>query len=107
MIGELRRLVKRALPDSSETINTWGIPTFEYYGPICYVMAGKNHVMFGFTRGSSLSDPGGLLEGTGKNLRHVKLNDLKRLRDENLRRLIVEAAALNQKTPLTSSMRVK
>jgi hypothetical protein len=104
---ELRRLVKKTVPESRETVNPWGIPSFDFHGPFCFMMVGKNHVTFGFTRGTSLADGGGLLEGTGKNLRHVKLKDMAQVRDPNLRKLIAEAAALNRETPLTPSMRVK
>jgi hypothetical protein len=104
---ELRRLVKRAVTGSRETINPWGIPTFDFYGPICFLMVGKNHVTFGFSRATSLVDSAGLLEGTGKNLRHLKLKQLEQVRDPNLRKLIVEAAALNRETPLRPSMRVQ
>ncbi len=38
-----------------------------------YVNAFKAHVNVGFFRGAELSDPKGLLEGTGKFMRHVKL----------------------------------
>jgi hypothetical protein len=38
-----------------------------------YVNAFKAHVNVGFFRGAELADPIGLLEGTGKFMRHVKL----------------------------------
>ena len=38
-----------------------------------YVNAFKAHVNVGFFRGAELGDPDGLLEGTGKFMRHVKL----------------------------------
>ena len=38
-----------------------------------YVNAFKAHVNVGFFRGSELADSDGLLEGTGKLMRHVKL----------------------------------
>ena len=38
-----------------------------------YVNAFREHVNVGFFTGAFLSDPGGLLEGTGKRMRHVKL----------------------------------
>ncbi|HXV84219.1 MAG TPA: DUF1801 domain-containing protein [Candidatus Binatia bacterium] len=38
-----------------------------------YVNAFKAHVNVGFFRGAELEDPMGLLEGTGKYMRHVKL----------------------------------
>ena len=39
-----------------------------------YVNAFKTHVNVGFFHGAELADPAGLLEGTGKFMRHVKLN---------------------------------
>lgn len=38
-----------------------------------YVNVFTAHVNVGFFRGAELADPGGLLEGTGKFMRHVKL----------------------------------
>jgi hypothetical protein len=38
-----------------------------------YVNAFKAHVNVGFFRGAELADPAGLLEGSGKFMRHVKL----------------------------------
>lgn len=38
-----------------------------------YVNAFRAHVNVGFFRGAEIADPAGLLEGTGKFMRHVKL----------------------------------
>ena len=38
-----------------------------------YVNVFTAHVNVGFFRGAELNDPAGLLEGTGKRMRHVKL----------------------------------
>ena len=38
-----------------------------------YVNAFQAHVNVGFFRGAEIADPNGLLEGTGKVMRHVKL----------------------------------
>lgn len=38
-----------------------------------YVNAFKSHVNVGFFRGTEIADPQGILEGTGKLMRHVKL----------------------------------
>jgi hypothetical protein len=75
----LRAFVKKSVPRVKEGINPWRIPIFESNGPICYYMAGKNHITLGFIRGTSLPDPEGLLEGTGKNLRHVKIKTIEDL----------------------------
>src|SRR5437667_1475489 len=92
----VRRLVKNTVPGAKEAVNAWGVPTFEYNGPMCLMMVGKHHVTLGFTRGTSLEDRAELLEGTGKNLRHVKVKEAEQLRDANLRQLLLEAAALNE-----------
>ncbi len=41
-----------------------------------YLMPQRDRVNFGFYYGSRLPDPHGLLEGTGKALRHVKIRGL-------------------------------
>ena len=41
--------------------------------PFAYVAAFTKHVNVGFFMGASLPDPQGLMEGTGKRMRHVKL----------------------------------
>ena len=41
--------------------------------PFGYVNAFKNHVNVGFFHGAALDDPAGLLQGSGKRMRHVKL----------------------------------
>jgi hypothetical protein len=67
---------------------------------MCFFMVGKNHVTFGFLRGTSLPDPEGLLEGEGKNLRHVKLHLMDDLSEPALKKLIQAAANLNKKEPM-------
>lgn len=41
--------------------------------PFAYVDVFRSHTNVGFFYGAHLDDPAGLLEGTGKNMRHVKL----------------------------------
>ena len=93
----LRRMVSRLVPGTTESVNAWKIPTFESNGPMCFFMVGKNHVTFGFLRGTSLPDPAKLLEGTGKSLRHVKLRTTEDLKKPGLKRLIQSAARLKKK----------
>jgi len=56
-----------------------------------YVAAFKAHVNIGFFQGASLDAPKGLLEGSGKRMRHVKLRWGERPDAEGLTAL-VEAA---------------
>lgn len=54
-----------------------------------YVYAG--HVSFEFANGTSFRDPHGLLEGSGKFRRHVKLHDLEDVRAKDCRGFLLQA----------------
>jgi hypothetical protein len=56
-----------------------------------YVNAFKAHVNVGFFRGAEIADPEGLLEGTGKLMRHVKLRPECNVNAPALRKLIETA----------------
>lgn len=58
-----------------------------------YVNVFTSHVNVGFFQGTELADPAGLLEGTGKYMRHVKLRPGVDIDQEALRRLIESAYA--------------
>ncbi|MGE3805014.1 MAG: DUF1801 domain-containing protein [Gemmataceae bacterium] len=58
-----------------------------------YVNAFQAHVNVGFFRGAELADPDGLLEGTGKFMRHVKLRPGQEVDDAALKQLIEAAYA--------------
>lgn len=92
----LRAFVRRQVPGVIESINPWGIPTFNYHGELAYFMVHAAHVTFGFQRGAALPDPQGLLEGTGKSMRHVKIRTLEDLERPGLRELVKSAARLNR-----------
>jgi hypothetical protein len=61
--------------------------------PFGYVNSFKSHVNVGFFRGAMLEDPAGLLEGSGKRMRHVQLSPERRLNAAALRELIDAAYA--------------
>ena len=56
--------------------------------PFGYVNSFKSHVNVGFFYGAALEDPTGLLEGSGKRMRHVKLKPGPELNNAALRDLI-------------------
>jgi len=107
VVDALRELVKKTVPKATEAMNPWGVPVFEFNGPLCYIRVGKEHVTFGFSRGSAMKDHGKLLEGEGRNLRHVKIDAIAQTRDPNLKSLLLQAKALNEKTPVSKSLRPK
>jgi len=100
IVKSLRALVKRTLAGSEEYVNPWKIPSFDSNGTVCGFMTGKEHVTFIFLRGAALPDPEGLLEGTGKSVRHVKVRTVADVKRPALKKLVVEAAKLNRRKPI-------
>jgi len=66
-------LLRGAGPDTTETLHD-SCPTV-CVGDVAfaYVAAFSTYAAIGFVHGKSLPDPAGLLEGSGKRMRHVKL----------------------------------
>src|SRR6266404_598536 len=96
----LRALVKKTLGGGEEYVNPWKIPSFDSNGTVCGFMTGKEQDRFIFLRGAALPDPEGLLEGTGKSVRHVKVRTVQDVKKPALKKLIVEAAKLNKRKPM-------
>jgi hypothetical protein len=70
---ELRSIIRQAIPGASESIK-WGMPVYETGELICAVRPSQEYVALQFyASGTSLPDRDGLLEGTGKRMRHVKI----------------------------------
>jgi hypothetical protein len=69
--------------------------------PFAYVNTFKSHVNVGFFHGAVLEDPAGLLEGSGKRMRHVKLKPGHELNSAAMSDLI-EAAYLDIRARLSA-----
>lgn len=61
--------------------------------PFAYVNAFTKHVNLGFFYGAYLPDPAGLLEGTGKHMRHIQLRPGTTYEEKEMLRLIELAYA--------------
>lgn len=79
LVQQARELVQSTLPDLEERAHLgWGAlmygkPGAKMVDCVCHISPHKRDVNLGFYKGTQLPDPEGLLVGTGKNLRHVKL----------------------------------
>jgi hypothetical protein len=58
---------------------------------VCNVSVFPRHVTLGFVRGVDLADRGGLLRGSGKGMRHVRLHSIEELQRPAIRGLLREA----------------
>lgn len=73
LINSLARLVKSTEPDLTPAVK-WGQGCWTLENePKAFIHAEPDHLQFGFYAGSTLKDPGGLLTGKGKYVRHVKV----------------------------------
>jgi hypothetical protein len=77
----------------------WGHPWFVGTDLVCLVGPFSHHAQMEFWRGSTIPDPDHLLEGTGKNLRHVKLRTLEEASSAQLAALLRRALELDRTEP--------
>ncbi|MBM3933534.1 MAG: DUF1801 domain-containing protein [SAR202 cluster bacterium] len=71
----LRNLLLDAYPQIKETVK-WGQPVYVNKGNVFYLAATHSYATLGFMNGAAIEDSSGRIEGTGKNMRHVKVSDL-------------------------------
>ncbi|MCE9527465.1 MAG: DUF1801 domain-containing protein [Planctomycetales bacterium] len=91
---ELRATVLAASRELTEEVK-WGWPCYTVGGRnVCSLMAMKDTVNFVLFLGAELEDPSGLIEGTGKSMRHVKLRSPADIDKAKFRKFIQESIRL-------------
>jgi hypothetical protein len=101
-VAELARQANAVLRDVMPAIVEVAWPTQRIIGygvgpkkmseQFCYIAVFKSRINLGFYYGSDLPDPEYLLEGSGKQLRHIKISQLSQLENPALRDLVVAAS---------------
>ncbi|WP_234734919.1 DUF1801 domain-containing protein [Tellurirhabdus bombi] len=93
---KVRTLVRSVFPEASEELR----PTYRTiaYGSsskmadeVCYIAPLSSSVNLGFHFGTQLPDPNGLLRGTGKLMRHLKLESPEEVNNPAVK-VLLEAA---------------
>jgi hypothetical protein len=98
----LRALIETLHPDAVETprngerCTTYGVGPRKMTEAYAHIMPLKSSVNLGFYHGIALRDPAGLLSGTGKSARHVKITDIAEVRSPAIRALLL--AAIKERT---------
>jgi hypothetical protein len=93
----LREIVIQIDPDTVEVVRlgdraaTYGVGSKKMSEGYVYILPHTNWVNLGFYKGADLADPAGLLEGTGKKLRHVKVKSVSSAEQPEINDLIREA----------------
>jgi len=101
---KLRELILSLVPYAQEKVYS-GWKTIGYScgggmkGQFCAIGPQQGRVNLYFSRGVDLDDPGGLLEGSGKKMRHLKIRAPEDVQAEALKRLIIAAAARARSQP--------
>ena len=102
---DMHQLVLETIPDVVYSVDCkdgqmgYGARQYGYNGwGMAALSAHNKWVSLFFMRGADLEDPDGLLEGTGKKMRHVKLRSPEQAEERRsaLRRLIEAASNLNE-----------
>lgn len=98
ILAKLRQVFHKACPDIEEKIK-WGVPAFDFKGPVGGMAAFKAHASFGFWKAKLMKDPQGLFNVDEKGgMWGARLTSLKDLPpDKVLIAYIKEAVALNEK----------
>jgi hypothetical protein len=99
----LRTLILKIHPDVVEVVRlgdgaaSYGIGPKKMSEAYSYIMPKESYVNLGFYYGAFLADPAGLIEGTGKNLRHVKVRSMKEVATPAISKLIKAALTERRK----------
>jgi hypothetical protein len=90
IVEALRATIRSEVPALHEQIKR-GIPWYSLRDAVCYIARYSKHVNLGFFFGAHIRDTKNLLEGTGRNLRHAKIQSPSEARSGNIRELIRNA----------------
>ena len=90
IVALLRKMMREYAPNAKELI-AYGIPMYKGKRTFAYINPTKNHITFGFSRGTEFEDKYYLLEGVGKRARNVRIKNLRDVNKEALRYYIKQA----------------
>ena len=90
IVKALREIILSIDPSLNESLK-WKQPVYSKKGDICYIFPAGDHVNLGFYNGTELRDPKKMLEGTGKNMKHIKIRGLENIDKEYFWELVCDA----------------
>ncbi len=91
-VRALDALVRKAAPGLVPSLK-WGNLTYHHTGNVCALVAHKQYVNLQVWGGATIADPRGLLEGSGKRMRHIKLAPGKAMNHRAVTAIVRAAAA--------------
>ncbi len=94
IVKELRKIVMNQSSAFKEEMK-WNVPTYSINKNICSIMAHKKHVNFQIFRGAHIKDAEEL-EGTGKDMRHLKFSTLGEIEEAKMEKYLKQAIELDK-----------
>ena len=74
LLEELGGFVHAKPPSATEGMQYGVLVLLNAHGvPVVYLFGSKNHVNFGFLRSAELTDPNGILKGSGTPSKHIRV----------------------------------
>jgi hypothetical protein len=104
---QLRSLITGAVPDAIEAAYPgWRAIGYTHpeVGYFCAIFFQGDRAKLGFEFGVLLPDPGGLLEGTGKQVRYVVIRDGNAIPADGIRTLLLAAVGLPRERAVKLSL---
>lgn len=93
-VDRLRRLIGSVMPEAHEIIYHDALgygPTDSGFDRILYLTVFEKHINLGFFFGGFLNDPEGLLVGSGKRMRHIKIRSMQDSDNPSIKSLLEQA----------------
>ena len=87
IMERLRELIHKEVPSAVESFK-WGRPVFSSDTDFAYLKTAKSYVTLGFFKFDKIKNDTHLLEGTGKDMRHIKIKRLDDLQPELIEKWI-------------------
>ncbi|HSJ68576.1 MAG TPA: DUF1801 domain-containing protein [Anditalea sp.] len=75
IMEKIRSLIHDTVPNLQEEFK-WNRPVFKSHKDFAYLKVAKSYVTLGFNNYKLLEDKNNRLEGTGEDMRHVKLKSM-------------------------------
>ncbi len=87
----LRKLIADTIPEAAEKFK-WSRPVYSTSRDFCYLDKTKKHATLGFFNFEKIQDSENLLEGTGKQMRHIKISRKEEINLKTFGEMLQQAA---------------
>jgi hypothetical protein len=95
IVARLRELMREVAPKARELVS-YNMPVYVGRDIFAYLNAARQHITFSFVRGVQLEDKYGLLRGSAKHARYLRLKTVEDINKTVLRYYVRQAIVLDR-----------